>query len=210
MKCVHPQKRSTAFEFSMKGKRSHRTTFTYELIPSLDLDSSKRITYLKFTNELSLHHGEEGQPLLLACIAVLPDQIDYDRCTGRLYVFRLRLENGVVSSLQMERKYEYSTPVTTCDVMTDPEKYVVLSRMIDNIPSSGSRIIMVDLEKKSEEEMPKQQEICSYVTSIHCIYNMIVVGDILRGLTFLMWKVGIVDFDFDFDFSFLTYLPTTL
>ena len=155
------------------------------------MDPSKRITCLKFTDKLTLHHGEDGQPLLLACVAVLPDKIDYDRCTGRLYVFRLRVKNGVVSSLQMERKLEYTTPVTTCDVMTEGAKYVVLARMIDNIPSSGSRIIMVDLErKKGEEEMPQQQVISSYVTSIHCIYNMVVVGDIMRGLTFLMWRVS--------------------
>lgn len=176
----------------MKEKRSHRTFFpSQSLYHSLALDSSKRITSLKFTDKLSLHHGEEGQPLLIACIAVLPDQIDYDRCSGRLYVFRLRLENGVVSSLHMERKYEYTTPVTTCDVMTERAKYVVIARMIDNIPSSGSRIIMVDLEKKSQEEMPNQQVISSYVTSIRCIYNMVVVGDIMRGLTFLMWRVSV-------------------
>ena len=67
---------------------------------------------------------------------------------------------------------------------------MVIARMIDNIPSSGSRIIMVDLEKKSQEEMPNQQVISSYVTSIRCIYNMVVVGDIMRGLTFLMWRVS--------------------
>ena len=74
--------------------------------------------------------------------------------------------------------------------MTERAKYVVIARMIDNIPSSGSRIIMVDLEKKSQEEMPNQQVISSYVTSIRCIYNMVVVGDIMRGLTFLMWRVS--------------------
>lgn len=107
----------------------------------------------------------------------------------------------MVSSLHMERKYEYTTPVTTCDVMTERAKYVVIARMIDNIPSSGSRIIMVDLEKKSQEEMPNQQVISSYVTSIRCIYNMVVVGDIMRGLTFLMWRVS-VGFAFAFAFAF--------
>ena len=158
---------------------------------SYNLGPGERVTYLKYTDALPLRSGGHTRPLLLVCVAVLPDQIDYDRCTGRLYVLRLSVDgNGLVTALKRERKCDYNTPVTACDVMTEGSRYIVLGRMIDNILSSGSRVIMIDLEKERDEEMPNQKVISSYVTSIHCIYNMVVVGDIMKGMTFLMWKVG--------------------